>query len=199
MDLILMRHPPPEVATNVCYGRTDIAPLAAGFDVALAAMHARLGRVLGERKPTVIHSSPLRRARVAATVMADRFGVPLQVDERLAEMNFGDWELRAWDDIDRSALDAWAQDVAGFSPPGGESARDVALRMEAWAQALRAQASRSDDVHVVVAHAGPIRLRTATALGLPTTACLSWALDFGGLCHLHIADDGQTRLIRWNA
>ena len=192
-----MRHPPPDVATNVCYGRTDIAPRAADFDNAVAAMRTRLDAVLGGRTPRVIHSSPLRRARDAATVIAEAIGVPLQVDARLAEMNFGDWEMRLWDDIDRGALDAWAQDVAGFAPPGGESARDIVLRMNAWAREACARSGR-DDVHVAVAHAGPIRLHTATALGLPTTACLSWTLGFGGICHLHIAADGRARLIRWN-
>ncbi|VVE57232.1 Phosphoserine phosphatase 1 [Pandoraea anhela] len=193
-----MRHPPPDVASDVCYGRADVPPVEARLLPEIRGMVSRLHDVLEGRRPTAIHSSPLQRARRAAQAMAGELGLSLQIDARLAEMDFGAWEMRRWDDIDRTALDAWAADVCGFTPPGGECARDVLRRMDAWARALRSSATH-DDVHLVVAHAGPIRLHTATALRLPTTACLAWTLDFGHLCHLRIAGDGRARLIRWNA
>ncbi|WP_174981261.1 alpha-ribazole phosphatase family protein [Pandoraea capi] len=199
MDLILMRHPPPDIAPGICYGRADVPPIDTILPSALSTMLTRLGDALDGRRVTSIHSSPLRRAQRVAQEMAGHLGLRLQVDARLGEMDFGAWERCRWDDIDRKALDAWAADVCGYAPPDGESARDVVRRMDAWARALRSQATGEDEVHVVVAHAGPIRLHTATALRLPTTACLSWTLDFGHLCHLDIADDGQARLIRWNA
>ncbi|VVE39422.1 Glucosyl-3-phosphoglycerate phosphatase [Pandoraea aquatica] len=197
-----MRHPPPDVAPNVCYGRTDLPVDASRFDATVASMQARLITLLDGRMPVAIHSSPLQRARRAADVLAASLELPVTQDARLAEMDFGAWEMQSWDAIDRHDLDAWAKDVSGFSPPGGESARDLAVRVDAWARGLLGdgvdeQAAR-DAVYVAVAHAGPIRLHTATALRLPTTACLSWALDFGGICHLRIADDGQARLMRWN-
>ncbi|WP_449413425.1 histidine phosphatase family protein [Pandoraea soli] len=198
MDLILMRHPPPDVASSVCYGGTDLPVDAARFDACVAAMRAGLAAQLDGRTPTAIHSSPLQRARRAADALATSFGLPVMEDARLAEMDFGAWEMRSWDALDRRDLDAWALDINGFTPPGGESARDIVLRMNAWAMGLCDAASAANEVHVAVAHAGPIRLHTATTLRMPTTACLSWALDFGALCHLHVADDGHARLIRWN-
>ena len=51
-----------------------------------------------------------------------------KIDDRLAEMNFGDWEGRPWDSIPRLEIDAWAADVAGYAPPGGESPRDLQRR-----------------------------------------------------------------------
>lgn len=195
MDLILVRHPQPDVASGVCYGQTDvplIEPIQHGTLV------ARIRSAIGDRPLSAVHSSHLARARIPARWLSSMFHAPHYVDTRLAEMHFGEWEMRAWDEIDRSALDAWAQNVGGFAPPGGESARDVVLRVDAWAGELRSQASDKDEVHVVIGHAGPIRLHMATALRLPTATCLSWALDFGGICHLHIADDGNARLIHWN-
>lgn len=195
-----MRHPRPDVPGNVCYGRADVLPKEDTLEAATRQMCSRvLATLSGARRPVAIHTSALLRAQRAAERMAFEFQVPLLVDERLAEMNFGAWEMRCWDDIARDDLDAWAQDVCGFSPPGGESAREVVLRMNAWARALRSRVSSASEVHVAIAHAGPIRLHTATALGLPTTTCLTWPLEFGHLCHLHVADDGRARLIRWNA
>jgi alpha-ribazole phosphatase len=199
MDLILIRHPPPDVAPGLCYGRTDLPVDAAHFDACVATMQTRLAALLDARTPVAIHSSPLQRARRAAEALATSLGLRVTEDMRLAEMDFGAWEMQPWDAIDRNDLDAWARDVTGFAPPGGESARDIVLRMDGWARAFRGAASTKDAVHVAVAHAGPIRLHTATALRMPTTACLSWSLDFGGICHLHIADDGHARLVRWNA
>lgn len=194
-----MRHPPPEVASGLCYGRTDLPVDVTRFDASVCAMQTRLATLLDGRTPVAIHSSPLQRARRAAEVLATSLGLGVTQDARLAEMDFGTWEMRPWDAIERNDLDAWARDVAGFSPPGGESARDIVQRMDGWARDLRRTASATHDVHVAVAHAGPIRLHAATALRMPTTACLSWSLDFGGICHLHLADDGHARLIRWNA
>nr|WP_241014159.1 histidine phosphatase family protein [Pandoraea nosoerga] len=211
--MILMRHPPPSVAPNVCYGRTDLDVDPSRFDAAVASMQARLTALLDGRRPTAVHSSPLRRARRAAEGIAASFALPVTEDARLAEMHFGAWEMQPWAAIDRNALEDWARNVATFAPPGGESARDVVLRMDAWARAIARTASAasamgamsamsvvSDEaVHVAVTHAGPIRLHVATALQMPSTACLPWTLDFGGICHLHVARDGRARLIHWNA
>ena len=194
-----MRHPPPDVAANLCYGRTDLPLDAARFEGAVAAMQAALATCLDGRVPTAIHSSPLQRARRAADVLATSFGLSVTEDARLAEMDFGAWEMRPWESLARRELDAWARDVTGFAPPGGECAREIVLRMAAWASGVRGAQSAAHAVHVAVTHAGPIRLHTATALRMPTTACLTWSLDFGALCHLHVADDGHARLIRWNA
>ncbi|WP_150585196.1 histidine phosphatase family protein [Pandoraea communis] len=202
MDLILMRHPPPDIASGLCYGRTDLPVDALRFDAAVAAMYARLATLLDGRTPAAIHSSPLQRARRAAEVLATSLELRVKEDARLAEMDFGAWEMQPWDAIDRNDLDAWARNVSEFAPPGGESARDIVSRMDAWVRGLRDAAGAMHGVHVAVAHAGPIRLHTASALRLPTTACLSWSLDFGGLCHLRLADDADdspARLIRWNA
>lgn len=193
-----MRHPPPGVAPNLCYGRTDLDVDASRFDAVVAAMQSRLRTLLDGRRPAAIHSSPLQRARRAADVIAASFDLPVTEDARLAEMDFGVWEMQPWEAIDRNDLEDWARNVATFSPPGGESARDIVLRVDGWARALLRTAG-NDDVHVAVAHAGPIRLHVATALRLPTTACLPWTLDFGGICHLRIGHDGHARLIRWNA
>lgn len=199
MDLILLRHPPPDVAPGVCYGQTDLPVDATKFDATVAAMRQKLATLLDGRRPLAIHCSPLQRARDAAQSIAESFGMPVTEDARLSEMHFGEWEMQAWNTIDRDQLDAWANDVTGFSPPGGESAHDVASRMAAWAKAVLATTKDSArDVHVAVTHAGPMRLHAAAALGMPPTACLSWVLDFGAVCALRVSDDGQACLLRWN-
>jgi len=93
-------------------------------------------------------------------------------DERLAEMNFGDWEGQAWDDIPRTQLDAWAADVAGYAPPGGESPLSLQRR------ALDFVADLNVPEAVIVTHAGVIRTLLAHWVELDDSEWLSVSPDY---------------------
>lgn len=149
MRLHLIRHPRPVIAPGLCYGRLDVA---AENDPALAAA------LRAELPPGLpVWSSPLRRCRELAAALHP---AP-QVDERLAEIDFGRWEGRPWDAIPRPELDAWAADVAGYTPPGGEAPRALQARALAFVASLNVAEA------VVVTHAGVIRTLLAWDQELP--------------------------------
>lgn len=149
MILHLIRHPKPVVEPGICYGRLDVAAENAP---------AVAERLRGELPPGLpVWSSPLRRCRA----LAECLDPAPRIDERLVEMDFGDWEGRHWDDVPRAELDAWAADVAGYAPPGGES--PLALQR----RALAFVASLDVPEAVVVTHAGVIRTLLAHWRGLP--------------------------------
>ncbi|MEO7576872.1 MAG: histidine phosphatase family protein [Massilia sp.] len=154
MQLYLVRHPPPIVAAGVCYGRSDLAvdPREQARIVAALLPH------LPEGAP--LYSSPLRRCADLAVAL-DRG--PVILDERLMEIDFGSWELRAWDDIGRAEIDAWAADTCGYRPGGGESVLHMATRIAAFHDALLAAGKTQA---VVICHAGAIRLLRERARGL---------------------------------
>ena len=137
MGLIFLRHPVPDVPAGVCYGATDIG-LAPGWEARVDALDVRAGAV---------RHSPLLRCRAPAERLAARLGVPAIADPDLREMDFGLWEMRRWDAIPRAELDAWAADVAGYRPPGGETVREMAAR---GARAL----DRAEDGDLILSHAG---------------------------------------------
>lgn len=58
---------------------------------------------------------------------------------------------KRWDDIEHKAIDVWATDVSGFTPPGGESVADLQRRVIDFADSL--DCSRV----VLVSHAGVLR------------------------------------------
>ena len=149
MRLHLIRHPKPVIAPGVCYGRHDCS--AEGVVEAALALRVTFSASLP------VFSSPLIRCRA----LAEALHAHPVIDDRLAEMHFGDWEGRRWDDIPRAELDAWAADVAGYAPPGGESPRDLQRR------ALDFVASLTVPEAVVVTHAGVIRTLLAYWQGLP--------------------------------
>ncbi|MBR0566774.1 alpha-ribazole phosphatase family protein [Azoarcus sp. L1K30] len=162
MELHLIRHPRPNVEPGICYGRTDLDVAESVPDVA-----DRLRPLLPPR--FALHTSPLRRARL----LAEALGSP-QIDPRLQEMNFGDWEGRRFDDLGR-AIDAWADDPLGFAAPNGESARDMSARVLHWLDETTRAASAEQPL-VVVAHGGPLRAIAGHLLGLPADRWLG--LDF---------------------
>ena len=94
MKLILVRHPAPEVASGICYGSSDVA-VAPHI---LAAARAGLRASLPANIP--LDTSPLLRcAELASQLANDIQASHYTQDARLMEMDFGDWELRAWHDI----------------------------------------------------------------------------------------------------
>ncbi|CAL61139.1 putative phosphoglycerate mutase [Herminiimonas arsenicoxydans] len=158
MHLYLVRHPRPIVAANTCYGRADLAVAAEE----LAAARASLLPVLP--KNALLFSSPLRRCSELTESLAQTLGCPTPTyDERLAEMHFGDWEMRTWDDIPRAAVNAWARDMVGYQPGGGESVLQVAQRVRAFRDELT---TLNVEHAIVICHAGTIRLLAACEHGL---------------------------------
>lgn len=150
--LYLIRHPRPAGAEACCYGRLDL-PLAEPAGHSLPQVRARLPASFQ------VWSSPLRRCLELALALDPQ----ARQHPGLQELDFGDWEGRAWDDIGAPALDAWAADVTGHTPPGGESARQLLLRVQA---ALAEVLAASQGALALVTHAGVIRALVAQALEL---------------------------------
>lgn len=166
MILHLIRHPQPVVEAGICYGRLDLAAENA------AEVATRLRAELPAGLP--VWSSPLRRCRELAGLLHPQ----PQLDERLAEMDFGDWEGLAWDAIPRAELDAWAADVAGYTPPGGESPRQLQQRALAFVADLR------EPEAVIVTHAGVIRVLLAAWQGLPASRWTELSFAYGSCTRL---------------
>ena len=105
---------------NKISGRTDIPLTAKGLQQAqLLAEHAK-GKGI-----EVIIASPLLRARQTAQAVSDAIGVPIQIDERLIEMDFGTFEgtSRFGEEFQ------WIRAQMSTRFPGGESGFDVAYRV----------------------------------------------------------------------
>ena len=155
MQLILVRHPRPLTAAGICYGSSD-----------LAADPEHLAHVLSQLQASLpdapLLTSPLRRCRELAEQLAAQRGSSTSIDHRLAEMNFGDWELRAWDDIPRTDVDAWAADLVHYRPGNGENVLDVARRVFDFYTGIQRQQRDA----VVICHAGTMRLLAACQHGL---------------------------------
>jgi alpha-ribazole phosphatase len=168
MILHLIRHPKPRIANGICYGRLDMAA-ENSVDVA-----DKLRLELTDGLP--LWSSPLLRCRELAECLHPQ---PLFA-ERLTEMNFGDWEGQAWDDIPFAQLDAWAANIAGYIPPGGESALALQQRALDFIAELKVPEA------IIVTHAGVIRTLLAHWQGLPPERWTELTLAYGSCTRVEV-------------
>ena len=125
---------------------------------AVPALVARLAGYGG-----TIWTSPAQRCRVVAEALGLNRRVQCSpvVDDRLQELDFGEWEGVAWDAVPRAALDTWAADLRGFAPPGGETGAALVARVASFAAAL------PPGDHIVVTHGGPLKILPSILRGEP--------------------------------
>jgi broad specificity phosphatase PhoE len=176
MRLVLLYHGRADGAEGRCIGATDLALSAAGRQ-AMAALAADWPYPL----PQALIASSRKRAHAALAPFARRFGRLPQVEPRLDELDFGQWDGRPWAELQRQhpeAMKRWLADWVNHAPPGGESFALLARRVEHWLAELLADHG-DDDLVLVSAHAGPIRALVCHALDVPLHHALQLQLAPG--------------------
>ena len=129
MKLYISRHgqTPWNVEDLVC-GRADVPLTEVGQQQARLLAESAMDKGID-----VILSSPLQRARQTAQAVSDAIGVPIQIDDRLIEMDFG-----TYDGTSRFGEEfQWVRAQMPTRFPGGESAFDLAFRVYGLLYELR--------------------------------------------------------------
>jgi probable phosphoglycerate mutase len=122
-----------------------------------------------------IVSSPLRRTRESAQLVADRLGLPVREDEAWRECSFGQWDGLTMAQV----TERWPDEVAAWqastsvAPPGGESFDDVERRVRLARDRTLARHPRQRVL--VVTHVTPIKQLVRLAIGCGPEAL--WRLD----------------------
>ena len=126
MEIYLVRHPAVD-AEGLCFGRTDV-PLRPDWLSNLTAFRKMLPQPL-----PAIYSSPASRCLVVAGFLG---GGKAQADERLAGLDFGTWEGKAWQALPPEELQTWFADMEQAVPHQGESGEDLLDRVAEFFDAL---------------------------------------------------------------
>jgi broad specificity phosphatase PhoE len=169
-------------------GRVD-APLSE-----LGTLQAReLGQALAGEPVARVLSSPLARAQATAAAIAERHECAVEVDDRLIELDYGDWDGKALGDVSAADWAAWRADPH-FTPPAGESLVAVSERVAGFCHDVL-----SDDAFVVaVSHVSPIKAAVCVALDVDERITWQMQLGLASVTRIGIRPGGKAFLASFN-
>ncbi|RVU36266.1 histidine phosphatase family protein [Hwanghaeella grinnelliae] len=139
-------------------------------------------------------ASPLSRARKTAMLLTGR---EPDIDPRLIEMDFGEWEGEQLAELrERLGEEMRVNEARGldFTPPGGESPRMVMDRL----RPLLAELAEQNEPCLVIAHKAVIRALYAMATGWDMTADAPEKLKNACLHRFDLSADGSVSVISLN-
>lgn len=122
-------------------------------------------------------ASPLVRAQQTAAAL----GLPVETDERMIELNYGEWEEKP---VGAVPAETWAEWRANldFRPPGGETLSELGTRVRR-AMADIAETAADQNV-VVVSHVSPMKSALAWALGQDDQVTWSMYIQQASICRI---------------
>lgn len=197
MDLYLVRHPETIAPKGTCYGRTDF-PLKYPVEDTAHSTFSYL-------PPNFDHflSSPAPRALKLAHALLLKYNpnqtpseLTINTDNRLLEMDFGDWDGKLWEDIPRKETIPWMKDFVNARTPNGEAFTDLIHRVDLflndWKRngASREQWEETNkqklESIIVVCHSGPIRAILCRMHGIPHEEAFKSPVEFGSVHKVQI-------------
>jgi alpha-ribazole phosphatase len=174
LKLTLIRHTALQIEPGICYGQSDI-DVAASFTSEVESTQSKLANSAFD----ALYTSPLQRCVKLAEAL--NLGDVTQ-DERLKELHFGDWELRAWDDIPREIFDAWGNDYANKAPPNGETFSQLQQRGVSFLDEILSK-HHNENIGVIT-HGGMIRALLAHVLNMELKGLFRFTIDYGSVTQL---------------
>ena len=180
MDIYLVRHTTPHIDKGICYGQSDLA-LVDNYPEEFKAILDTI-----PKEGYHIFSSPLQRCSAFAKWYTEYAEVAYKssiiYDDRLLELDFGDWELMPWNDISQKDIEPWMNDFVNVRVPNGESYTDLTTRVYSFFDEL-IQSELTQPV-IIVTHAGPIRSLLAKLLKIPLEKSFRIKIEYGDVIHL---------------
>jgi alpha-ribazole phosphatase len=129
-----------------------------------------------------------------ARVLAQRRSLPLHIDERLREIDFGTWESRSAAELmetEPNALARFWQDPWNNRPPSGEPLPQMRSRvLAAWHEIIAKQRSV-----LLISHGGPIRVILCHLQGHPLDRLLEIDVPHAALHRLRVRTGDMARTL----
>lgn len=143
--IYLIRHTRLKIKEGICYGSTDI-DLADSFLEEAELIREKFKDIPIGR----VYCSPLNRCKK----LAECFKRRIIFDNRLIEMDFGDWEGVSWNEVfQEEEGKRWFANYIDEKCPNGESYRDLHKRVESFVKEIPLDAKAT----LIITHSGVIR------------------------------------------
>ncbi len=180
---------------NKYCGRTDIGLT----DKGLSQAH-RMSSLLKDVQFDAVFSSPLKRAKDTAAIASGREG-DVVVDNRLIEVDFGQWEGRRPEEFqseDPQSWVNWLSDPEDYRAGNtGETAKEVIARLDSFYNDLVER--YNGKTVLVVGHNGVNRFFMAAQLGMPLRNYRKIVQDNSALTLLTLSKEQGISLLKLNA
>ncbi len=180
MIIDLIRHTTPAIDLGICYGQTDL-DLKESFQSEFDAIHEKI-----DLDYDIVISSPLQRCLKLAKTLQK---ASPEIDPRIMEYNFGDWELRPWSEFKTKTAKQWMDNFVDQPAPNGDSMISMRERVLSFWEDLIAQ---NHSRVAVVTHSGVQRLLHAEILETPLNRMFRLELDFGAI--IRISHNKESKL-----
>ena len=137
-------------------------------------------------------SSDLTRCVETAQIVTTKAETQLSLTGLMREQGFGSWQGLGFQEVKTQDPDLYDRMMGrdpGFTPPGGESYRDVVRRVNEFSRILMLKDYLG--MVLIVGHAGSLRALISSMLKIPLGA--SWRLQLDS-CGLSVLDVGQEKI-----
>lgn len=149
----------------------------------------RVAHALATVDIAAIYTSPRVRTRESAEIIARHHRCAVQVHEQLCEIDFGDFEGLAYDDIARRypvEYRRWMDHPTEVQFPNGESFQTMRRRVQSAANELICR--HGGETIAIVTHGGVNRVLLAEALGVPEANLFRIGQGYGARNLVHYID-----------
>ncbi len=150
-------------------------------------------KAIGRETPwDAIISSPLLRCRAFSEDLSERSGIPLEMDDRLKEIGFGEWQGKTREEISRfdpGVVQRFYRDPTTTRPDGAEGLAEFRKRVT---DALRDILERHAGQHLlIVCHAGIIRMVLAQILDVPLSHLFRIKVGTACVTRVEFSEQGE--------
>lgn len=168
MTIYLIRHTEVAITQKICYGQTDVG-LADTFNKEAQKIKEQIAETQFDK----VYSSPLSRCKNLSEFLFDSEVV---YDDRLKELNFGDWELQEWDKIVHPKFKTWMDDFVNVPCPNGESFIELHGRVSSFLTELQ---KLEFEKLAIITHGGVIRSLLAHINNEDLTLAFKKNIEYG--------------------
>jgi len=147
MKLFFLRHTSLNVEIDVFYGQTDL-DVSDRFEEEVKLIKKKIKNFNIDTNYIKVYSSPLKRCIKLTNKLTKNY----IVDERIKEMNLGDWEMKKMSSISKKEKLDWENNLLSFKIPNGESNNEFLKRLKSFLDDI----FKFNEDALIVCHAGSI-------------------------------------------
>ena len=147
MKLFFLRHTSLNVDIDVFYGQTDL-DVSDRFEEEVKLIQKKIKNFNIDTNSIKVYSSPLKRCIKLTNKLTENY----IVDERIKEMNLGDWEMKKMSSISKKEKLDWENNLLSFKIPNGESNNEFLKRLKSFLEDI----FKCNEDALIVCHAGSI-------------------------------------------